>query len=845
MESDDERLDHCLERLRNPPRDVAITTLLATEVPALLHHAESTAWLIGDIAYSNADADITAEETLLTALLDEARRAREDGKSVGHRALSEATAMLEDLDADVTSREATIVLARIHHQAGLPLPPALEALQGDHWGAFEGAEPSNDPTSAMDMADLTEGLAQSLQPMRAESGDDAFAIYDALAQNIAGIPDAGCEALIREIAQWSDPFWGELVLYALLDPRSALRRGAAAGLRNRASTSALETPLARRLGWVRALMPDEPSRAVVDAALSADRKRRRGWPAPEPHVNLAHAQVSVPDGVGAQYLILGSHGDSGLDWALVLIKSGYGVRDAYILPDQDEREAAELWKTLADSADMRAMHQSRVVALLSAALAENHANGEPPPPGLIDALATTGLTELRPRALEGRDWLSVLDPDGRLATLTPQKRGRLINHSAHWHEKLAVLGTWVEDNTEVEDILSSDEPPKRQQRALRAYLETRRAWWAEQCLRSALVIPAYEADELADSLAVTGLALLDGREFRRLPLLEAILGDTIEAYLERLIRGESGRDDEAQQAAAEAWSIFTELGGIEAGYPRSLMEQALAHREAITPLLLMQIEAAIADPTPLIEGDNARLLFALVLLGHFQEPHAHDVLLRLAALPDDGAEALLDDGITKLLPVHLWQTSGGETTGLRWLLENRDAGEFARIAAVEALVFGVLLGELDRATICDYLAGLLDDDTLAFDDDALWLGLVWGLIDLFPDAHEARLRRYIRNEQIDLPGIGERDLDRVLAQGRSQALAAARERATRRFPESIHGYFTHWTGFQSPADHDRIGMAVPFDASGSPGAGASSADPRKKKKRKQQKKARKTNRRKR
>ena len=838
MESDEERLDRCLEQLRTSPGDATTGSLLATEVPALLRHPECAAWLIADIAYTNADAEFTAEEALLTALLDEARRAREDGKSAGHRALAEATAMLENLDADMTSREAAVVLSRIYHQAGLSIPPALEALQDNR--------PAT-PAGTMDRAELTDGLAQAMQSMRVESGDDAFAIYDALTENIAGMPDAGCEALMQEIAQWPDPFWGGVALYALLDPRPALRRGAAAGLRDRAKDSALSTPLARRLAQVRALMPNEPSRAVVEAALATDRKHRRGWPAPEPRVDLAHAQASVPDGAGAQYLMLGSHRDSGLDWALVLIKSGYGVRDAYILPDQDERESAELWATLAGSADMRPVDRSRVVALLGAALAENHANGEPPPPGLIDALTTTGLTELRPQALAGRDWLSVLDPEERLTALTPQKRGRLINRSAHWHEQLAVLGTWFEDNTEVEAILGTDEPAQRQQRSLRAYLETRRAWWAEQCLRSALVIPADEPNELAASLTVTGLALLDGREFSRLPLLEAVLGDTIEAYLERVVRGEFEQDGDVPQASAEAWSIFTELGEVKAGYPRSLMEQALVHREAITPLLLMEIEAVIADPAPSVKGDNAPLLFALVLLGHCRVLEAHDALLRLAALPGDGAEALLGDATTELLPVHLWQTSGGETAGLQWLLENREAGEFARIAAIQALVFGVLFGELDRASICDYLAGLLDDKTLAPADNTLWPCLVHGLIDLYPDTHEPRLRRYIRDEQADSLDISEPDLDRVLAEGRSYALAAARERAARRFPESIHGYLAHWAGFQSPEDRDAGGIAIPLGDSGSSGlgggGGAPSADPQKKrKKRKEQKKARKANR---
>ena len=525
MESAEQQLDRCLETLRQAGPYGPVEDLLWADMSALLANDAIAQLLIAHIARLDDEAidEADAEKALLECLLDAARRAREDDRPSGQDFLAAAEAALDALDRGATAASGTIALGSIYHRAGLAVPTGVQSLQAGHFATEEGA-------GLDDPAAIAANLADSIMDMREQCGGEPFGVYLMLGDSLAALPDEGCEALIPEIARWDGLFWQQLVLYWLLDPRFALRRAAAGAMRQLAESGRIEDEVAGRLSWLRHLLLPDAALQAVDAALAAYRKRHRGWPQPQASGALDQARASIPDGVGAQYLALGRYGESGYNWSMVLIKSGYGVRDAYVLADLDPAADQELWTTLADAVDLRPVSRATATAFLGAAVAENLHKGEVPAPGLIDVVVSSGLADLRPRSLSGHDWLGEYDPDQRLPNLSVQKRGRLINRSGRWHEELDVLAAWFENNSEARAILEREEPGKREERALREYLETRRAWWAELCLRSALVVQRDDTDELADSFAATGLALLEGREFKRIPLLASILETTITAH---------------------------------------------------------------------------------------------------------------------------------------------------------------------------------------------------------------------------------------------------------------------------------------------------------------------------
>src|SRR5262245_2926296 len=71
------------------------------------------------------------------------------------------------------------------------------------------------------------------------------------------------------------------------------------------------------------------------------------------------------------------------------------------------------------------------------------------------------------------------------------------------------------------------------------------------------------------------------------------------------------------------------------------------------------------------EEENLEVLYAVVLLAHFREPAAHDLVLRLARLPGEDFERLLGHFITDDFDGVLLTTSDGQLLGIRALLLER------------------------------------------------------------------------------------------------------------------------------------------------------------------------------
>ncbi|MDZ7749048.1 MAG: DUF1186 domain-containing protein [Halofilum sp. (in: g-proteobacteria)] len=867
-------------------------------------------------------------------------------------------------------------LGRAYHRAGLSAPPVLQSWEIARLAQQDPADDETDPGA------LVEQLASSIAALHDSCDGQLAVVHQLLGESLAALPDEACEALVHALARREDGHGQQLALYWLLDPRPALARAAAGALRDAADNARLAAGVAARLAWMRSLLPPGETLQAVDRALASHRRRQRAWPAASAAGRIDQARASVPDGAGAQYLALGAPAEHGYTWSMVLIKAGLGIRDAYVLSALDTDAEQALWGSLADAADVFSVSHVTATALLGAALGETHQRGERPPPGLIDVLEIAGLTDLRPRAYDARDWLRELDPGERLANLSPQKRGRLINRGPEHAATLAVCASWFEDQSEVTELLERTPSHDKRVQALREYLESRRAWWAELCLRSAHVLQHAEPAEASESLAVTGLALLDGRELKRIPLMTTIVETTIAAHeqsgrlaapgidgggpwppaadvdpeeslaaIEVLVdpgrarlqplfdraqpppeqsiggyfglhgylfalathpdvvppsrwlgplleqserrrpgfggrgsgqqrarrpvralqpdqraghghatgaaggcaprsrpvdnlgpaaplgqwatgfararqhfghvvdRPMQGLDDDGEiaeglrvaieliefldvdpdtidtgdssnesfdsvaelacnalgenlkllcvartalrrdapgaltaardEADAESgpWdpqTILHHLDDPQASYQWEAMDQAVAQASAITPLLLERLEAVAADPQGWAERSAAGLLYTIVLLGHFRVTAAHEPLLRLAALPEEVQDRLLGDAITELLPVLLWQTSGGETAGLERVAEQRAAYGFGRGAAIEALVFGVLFGELDRDGVLAYLVALLQDETFAPADDPAWFCLLNALLDLHPGNTRASCARDCR-----------------------------------------------------------------------------------------------------
>jgi hypothetical protein len=137
--------------------------------------------------------------------------------------------------------------------------------------------------------------------------------------------------------------------------------------------------------------------------------------------------------------------------------------------------------------------------------------------------------------------------------------------------------------------------------------------------------------------------------------------------------------------------------------PSGAMREAVAQREAMTPILLAELERMADRPQEIIEEDASYILhiLAMFLLAQFREPRGLAPLLKICHLPADDLEFLMGDMITESLDSILASVCQGDIAPIQGIVENEELDAFVRSAALTALVTLFAEGALQRETLID------------------------------------------------------------------------------------------------------------------------------------------------
>ena len=151
--------------------------------------------------------------------------------------------------------------------------------------------------------------------------------------------------------------------------------------------------------------------------------------------------------------------------------------------------------------------------------------------------------------------------------------------------------------------------------------------------------------------------------------------------------------------------IIEQLEWFNGKFEQEAVEAAIARRDEIIPELLLVLEE-IADPEIAADlnadGDYMAHLYAMFLLAQFRETRAYPLMVRIALLPRDLLESLFGDCITEDFGRVLASVCDGNLEGIQSIIENADADEWARGAALGALVTLVAAGIKTRDEILGY-----------------------------------------------------------------------------------------------------------------------------------------------
>ena len=155
-------------------------------------------------------------------------------------------------------------------------------------------------------------------------------------------------------------------------------------------------------------------------------------------------------------------------------------------------------------------------------------------------------------------------------------------------------------------------------------------------------------------------------------------------------------------------------------YKRDSLNIILKNRDRAIPLLIEILEDVLMNPFKYINDENSfGQEYSLYLLGHFKATEAHELIINLFSFDKDATDELWGDTITEGLPIILYNTSNNNFSKIKSLILNKEAEEFVRISAIDALMYGYMDGVLSKEEIQSLLLPLFKGDEAA-EDSAFW-----------------------------------------------------------------------------------------------------------------------------
>ncbi len=215
--------------------------------------------------------------------------------------------------------------------------------------------------------------------------------------------------------------------------------------------------------------------------------------------------------------------------------------------------------------------------------------------------------------------------------------------------------------------------------------------------------------------------------------------------------------------------ILKQLEVNDGTFPREAVAQAIAQREAMTPELLHILAYAHQNIEDLGEADYMAHLYAMYLLAEFREPRAYPLLIQFFSTPGEITLDVTGDVVTEDLGRILASVCDGDIEPITSLIENEQANEFVRYAAVASLVALVACGEQERDDVITYYKELFRGK-LVRRWSHVWDGLVSASIALHPEELIGDIRLAYQHQLIDPQSIGLDSVEAVLSRDKDAVL---------------------------------------------------------------------------
>ncbi|WP_414575333.1 DUF1186 domain-containing protein [Anabaena sp. CCY 9402-a] len=241
--------------------------------------------------------------------------------------------------------------------------------------------------------------------------------------------------------------------------------------------------------------------------------------------------------------------------------------------------------------------------------------------------------------------------------------------------------------------------------------------------------------------------------------------------------------------------ILLELENNTKKFPRLALERAIEEREAITPILLSTLERLSNNLEELLEKEEYILhLYALYLLAQFREPLAYPIIINFFSVPGEMALDVTGDIVTEDLCRILASVSGANIEPIKQLIENPEANEYIRGAALESLLVLVAQEVITREEVIQYYAELFSNTSWG-KDDYIWTNLVSNSAELCATELKEEIDRAFEEDLVEQFFISQKNVNDDLQVGTEAALKKLRENPRYSFIEDVISEMKGWACF--------------------------------------------------
>ena len=194
-------------------------------------------------------------------------------------------------------------------------------------------------------------------------------------------------------------------------------------------------------------------------------------------------------------------------------------------------------------------------------------------------------------------------------------------------------------------------------------------------------------------------------------------------------------------------------------------------------------------------------MYALYMLAQYREKRAYPLIVEFFSIPGEITLDMTGDFVTQHLGQVLASVSRGDTSLMKALVENENANEWVRDAAIVGLMTLLAEGEQSRRQVMMYLKGLYRGK-LARRPSYVWAGLVSASCDLYPVEVVDDIERAYDDELVDEGCIDLEWVQETLAWGKERTMAKLRANPGRRFISDAIAEMSRWGLADAPSSVD-------------------------------------------